>query len=252
MGKLFNLDNPVMQGLSRLADMMILNLLVLLLCIPVVTAGSALSSMYYVELKWVRKEEGYVVKPFFRQFKDNFVQATVEWLFMLAVIVVLAMDFWMFRQSPDAFPKLIKYLVGGVSVTLYLLLIWVFPLQSHFVNKVGRTIKNSMLIAIANFPRTLGIGLVWIGAAVLLVISLVAVPLLFPIMLLFGFTVPGYLTCLLVSKPFARFEPEEKPAVSSESEEEVEDAYRYLNEKLGKNPAPAPALDNVPMEEEEK
>ncbi len=86
-----------MRGLSRLADMMILNILTLLLCIPVVTAGASLTAMYYVELKWARKEEGYVVKPFFREFKANFKQATGEWLIMLAVIAVLALDFLMFR-----------------------------------------------------------------------------------------------------------------------------------------------------------
>ncbi len=234
MGKLFNLENPVMQGLSRLADMMILNLLVLVLCIPVVTAGAALSSMYYVELKWVRKEEGYVVKPFFQQFRNNFLQATAEWLLMLAVAAVLAVDFWMFYQAPDSFPKLLKYLVVVVSVTLYFFCQWVFPLQSHFINKVKTTLKNAMLIAIAHFPRTLGIGLVWLASAALLVISMMAIPMLFPIMLLFGFTVPGYVTCILISKPFSRFEPEKEEVAVEESEEEVEDAYRYLNEKLGK------------------
>ena len=67
MGKLFDLENPVMRGLSRLADMMILNLLTLLLCLPVFTAGSALTAMYYVELKWARKEEGYTVRPLDRK-----------------------------------------------------------------------------------------------------------------------------------------------------------------------------------------
>ncbi len=234
MGRLFNLDNPVMQGLSRLADMMILNLLVLLLCIPVVTAGAALSSMYYVELKWVRKEEGYVVKPFFREFKGNFLQATAEWLMMLAVLAVFALDFWMFRQAPDTFPKVIKYLVVVVAVTLFFLLQWVFPLQSHFINKVKTTIKNSLLFAIAHFPRTLGIGAVWLVSFALLAVSMLFIPILFPLMLLFGFTAPGYLTCALVNKPFTRFEPKEEELTEEKSDEEVEDAYRYLNEKLGK------------------
>lgn len=232
MGKIFDMESPLMRGLSRLADMMLLNILTLLLCIPVVTAGASLTAMYYVERKWARKEEGYVVKPFFREFKANFKQATGEWLVMLAVIAVLALDFLMFRQAPEAFPKVLRYLVIAVSIMLYLLLQWVFPLQSHFINTVKTTFKNSCLLAIAKFPRTLAMGLLWVAAAVITVLSMLAVPQIFPIVLLFGFTAPGYVVCLLASKPFADFEPEKTELPEEESEAQKEEAYRILNEKM--------------------
>lgn len=232
MGKIFDMESPLMRGLSRLADMMILNILTLLLCIPVVTAGASLTAMYYVELKWARKEEGYVVKPFFREFKANFKQATGEWLIMLAVIAVLALDFLMFRQAPEAFPKVLKYLVIAVSIMLYLLLQWVFPLQSHFINTVKTTVKNSCLLAIAKFPRTLAMGLIWVAAVVIAVLSILAVPQIFPIVLLFGLVAPGYVVCLLASKPFSDFEPEKEELPEEESEAQKEEAYRVLNEEM--------------------
>ncbi len=230
VGKFFDLESPVMRALSRIADMMILNLLTLLLCIPVFTAGPALSAMYYVELKWARKEEGYTVRPFFKQFKENFKQATGEWLIMLVLIIVLALDLLMFHQAPDTFPKAIRYLVIAVTIILYLLLQWVFPLQSHFVNNVRTTFKNSALMAIANFPRTLGMGGIWAASAALAVLSLLLVPQIFPLVVLFGFTAPGYVTCLLASKPFARFEPEKEEPTVEEDEAEKEEAYRILSE----------------------
>lgn len=232
MGKIFDMESPLMRGLSRLADMMILNILTLLLCLPVITAGASLTAMYYVELKWARKEEGYVVKPFFREFKANFKQATGEWLVMLAVIVVLILDFLMFRQAPEAFPKVLQYLVIAVSIMVYLLLQWVFPLQSHFVNKVKITFKNSCLMAIAKFPRTLAMGVLWAAAAAITVLSMLAVPQIFPVVLLFGFTAPGYVVCLLVSTPFAGFEPEKEELAEEESEAQKEEAYRILNEEM--------------------
>ena len=42
MGKLFDLDSPLMRVLSKMADLMILNLLMIVLCLPIVTAGAAL------------------------------------------------------------------------------------------------------------------------------------------------------------------------------------------------------------------
>ena len=152
MGKLFDLENPVMRGLSRLADMMILNLLTLLLCLPVFTAGSALTAMYYVELKWARKEEGYTVRPFFQQFKDNFKQATGEWLIMLVIVAVLAPDLFMFRQAPDAFPKVLRYLVQGLSYgkIAEAMGVEVTTVKYHVTNMLQKTnLENKLQLALA-------------------------------------------------------------------------------------------------------
>ena len=43
--RLFDLDNPLMQGLSIVADMLILNLLTLICSLPLLTAGTALTAM---------------------------------------------------------------------------------------------------------------------------------------------------------------------------------------------------------------
>ena len=78
--KFFNLDSPVMQALGKMADLMWLNILTLICCIPVVTAGASLTAMHYMALKIVRNEECYITKGFFKSFKENFKQATLIWL----------------------------------------------------------------------------------------------------------------------------------------------------------------------------
>ncbi len=47
MDKLFNLDSPVMRALNKMADLLWLNVLTVLLCIPVITGGAALTAMHY-------------------------------------------------------------------------------------------------------------------------------------------------------------------------------------------------------------
>ena len=64
--KFFNLDSPVMQALGKMADLMWLNILTLICCIPVVTAGASLTAMHYMALKIVRNEECYITKGFFK------------------------------------------------------------------------------------------------------------------------------------------------------------------------------------------
>lgn len=72
--KIFDLDSPLMQVLNKVADLMWLNVLTLICCIPIFTAGASLTAMNYMALKIVRGEECYITRGFFKSFKMNFKQ----------------------------------------------------------------------------------------------------------------------------------------------------------------------------------
>lgn len=93
-----------MRTLSRVADLMILNMLMIACCIPVITIGASYTAMHYVVLKMIRGEDGYLVRGFFKSFKANFKQATLIWLMMLVVIVVYIGDALIFSFSGISFP----------------------------------------------------------------------------------------------------------------------------------------------------
>ena len=60
MNRLFNIDNPVMQFLSKMFDLVVLNLIFILSCIPIITIGASISALYYVCLKMLRGEDPYI------------------------------------------------------------------------------------------------------------------------------------------------------------------------------------------------
>ncbi len=92
MGRFFSMDNKFFTFMNKVADLCILNIICLVCCIPIVTAGASITAMYYVTLKMVRNEEAYIVRSFFKSFKDNFKQATIINLIMIAVGAVLCLD----------------------------------------------------------------------------------------------------------------------------------------------------------------
>ena len=69
MKGIFDFNNPVMSFLSKLADLMILNVLTIICCVPIVTVGASLSSMYYVLLRLRNEETSFVTKDFFHAFR---------------------------------------------------------------------------------------------------------------------------------------------------------------------------------------
>ena len=72
MRNLFSMDSGIFRFLTRLADLMILNILFIVCCIPIVTIGASVTSLYYVTLKMAVNEEGYIAKAFLKSFRQNF------------------------------------------------------------------------------------------------------------------------------------------------------------------------------------
>ena len=89
MNWLFDMDKPLMRGLSVVTDLIILNILTFICCLPVFTAGAAFTALYTIVIRIIRNEDGSVVKDYFRAFRSNFKKATLLWLGFLALIVIL-------------------------------------------------------------------------------------------------------------------------------------------------------------------
>ena len=119
--RIFNAESPLMEGLSRVFDLMILNLIVLVCCLPVFTAGAALTAMHYVLIKMVRDEDGYLIRSYLRSFKENFVQATGMWLIFLVFMAAFVVDLGLVGDPQGAasrLPAFIRYalIAGGISL----------------------------------------------------------------------------------------------------------------------------------------
>ena len=204
MGRLFSLDSPLMRFLSRMADLMILNLLVLFVSLPVITAGAAFTAMHYVLIKMVRNEETYIAKMFFKSFKENFVQATILWIITIAVGAIFAIDYLIFIRGNMEFSIVFIIAILAAFVFYLMTVMYVFPLQARFYNTIGKTIKNALLFMILNFPKSILMLIVYALPILVYLLSPYAVPFL----IMFGFSVPALGAVYLYRKAFARFEPE--------------------------------------------
>lgn len=155
MGSLFNLDSPVMQALGKVADLMWLNVLTMICCIPVITIGPSLTAMHYMALKIVRNEECYITRGFFKSFKENFRQGVVIGIITLFITFILVGDFLLLRNPDLGFSKFLQILITIIAVLFLFTLMYVYPVLAKFANTIWRTIKNAFLMSIMQFPKTL-------------------------------------------------------------------------------------------------
>lgn len=236
---IFNLDSPIMRALGKVADLMWLNVLTMICCIPIITIGPSLTALHYMALKIVRDEECYITKGFFKSFRENFRQGVLIGILTLFVSLLLIGDFVLLRNPDLNFSKFIQILITIIAVLFLFTVMYVYPVLAKFVNTTWRTIKNAFLMSIMQFPKTLLMIVIWALPLLLLYLSGRTVPVVF----LFGMSGPAWLCAQLYNKFFQKLEDqvmaENPPEQAPDEDEHIfsgsdELAETLLNEDKGK------------------
>lgn len=206
MGKFLDLDSPVMRFLNRMTDIMWLNILTIVCCIPIVTAGAAFTALHYSCLKLVRGEEGYVTKDFFKSFKMNLKQGIIISIILLVIVVLLFFDFWylLTDQQTGMLESVVLAGLGVVVILLACTIQFLFPILARFNNTIRGTVKNAFMMSMLVLPKTLLMVIMGIAPAAIWYF----VPQVAPLCFLFFFGAPAYLSAMLYNKTFKKYEPE--------------------------------------------
>lgn len=199
---MFKLDSPLMTFLGRVCDIMILNVLVIAFSLPIFTAGAAITAAYSVAYKMVKNEESYIVKGFWKAFKENFKQSTVIWLIFLAVFMILFFDYRIIFFSEVELNKLVQYGVLAVTAIIAMGFSFVFPIQARFSNTVKNTIKNAFLMAISHLPSAI----LFVVSYAVPVLLFYFLPQILPVILMLGCGLLPYLKSFLFLKIFKKYE----------------------------------------------
>lgn len=203
-------DNPLMRGLTRICDFIILNLLWIVCSIPIITIGASTTALYAVMLKIVKNEEGYIARGFLKAFKENFKESTILWLIVAAVGLLIGMDF-RFSGAMSGITQIAFQSIFIFFGFLWLcVVLYVFPLAARYENPIKNTLKNAFLLATAKLPYTL-IMVVITGGLVLLTFWNTRT-LLFGISLwgMIGVAVVAWLNSMVLRRVFTIFEPDVK------------------------------------------
>jgi len=159
MKDLLNPEGVFFQFLSRLGDLIILNFLFLVCCLPVVTAGAAYAALCKVCMDMVYEQEAGMVKGFFQAFRENFKQATLVWVAELIVIVSLVCDALLVMSY---FPgsKAVYILLGVLAFLVLCVCTHMIPLLIRYRNGLRQHLSNAMVLAVIRLPRTVAMVLV--------------------------------------------------------------------------------------------
>ena len=205
--------------MGRVGDLIILNILCLVCCIPVITIGASLTSLFYVTLKMVRNEESYIVRSFFKAFRQNFRQATIMNIIFLVMSVILYMDITIIGQMGGITAKVFVCMFALIGTLFAMTCLYAYPILSKFYNTIRGTLQNAILMAIRHLPYTI---IMLVIAALPFAGFFMAPSARFQatvLMLMFfvGGAVVAYLNSIFLVKIFDKYIPEETAAPADET-----------------------------------
>jgi uncharacterized membrane protein YesL len=160
----------IYRALEVFTDLVYLNLLWLVACLPVVTISPATAAMFGVVRGWIRGKDVSMTREFFSLFRENFGQSLAVGLVWFVLGAVLVADFLLIGQM-ETFrrPLYVVFLVLALlyaSATVYL-----FPVMVNYELDWKTVIKNSLLFSIAR-PLTTLQCLLTVAVAVFVVATL--------------------------------------------------------------------------------
>ena len=210
MSRFFDYDNLLFRFLSKVADLIVLNVLFLLFSIPLVTIGASLTAAHFAALKLYR-EEGHVFGNFWKSFRENFRQSTIIWL-LYVIYVAITYSSWITLASAESETRTIMQgtLLAGFVLSISFAL-WAFPLQSKFVNPIKRTVRNAFIMIFKHILRTIFMLIVSVLPFLLSLKLLI-------VLLLLGFSVPIYICAITYNKPFEKMEQQVLESIQEREE----------------------------------
>lgn len=209
----FSINSKFYSIMSKIADCMILSLLWLLFSLPLITAGTASTALYYCVIKVVRKGEGSACKNFWHAFRDNLKQTVLITLLFVGVCAgCAAAGSWIASvwQSQKVLDNLYTVYMG-ILIFLAGWMHYIFSYIARFRDSLKTTLKNTVLIGLVNIPSS--VGMVFLLAAVVFVLVMT-----FPASGMFLLIVPaGYawVTSFLLERIYRRYQKTESPVTGA-------------------------------------
>ena len=155
MEKLFSMDNPIWRILGMMWDAIWLTILWAVFSLPIVTIGASTTALYSVAIKIIANEEGVVTKQFVAAFRENFKQATIAWLILLAAGIILGVNIWFYGKMGNAFGKMFLIVLLIFGYVYLMILHYIFPVLARFDDSLKNLAAMSFVLSVKNFGWTL-------------------------------------------------------------------------------------------------
>lgn len=151
----FDPKSKATRFLTSLCNLLLLNLIFIVSCIPVITIGAAVTSLYRITIAILAGDNPSVIKDYFRCYRENFLKATGLLLLYSVLTAFFVFEIYMIRTMLDPSFQWTAFFPFFFILVIVASSFYSFPLLAWFDESFKQILKNSLLIALTNLPVTI-------------------------------------------------------------------------------------------------
>ncbi|MFZ2802708.1 MAG: DUF624 domain-containing protein [Lactococcus chungangensis] len=206
MTNLFSYDGLIYKVGTKVFQLMVLNLLYLITCLPLVTIGAANTALTAVTIKMIEGKTGHVALDYLRAFKTNFKLATYYHLIFTMINLLVLLNY-LFAGIVAIPIRSLVYLALGLAGLISLVgMTFIFPYIARFDDNGITTAKNAYLLVLRHGKISLLILIVTLLPIVLAMLTPVMMVFAIYLSTFIGFALIAYLKSFLLLSIYQQYQ----------------------------------------------
>ena len=202
----FDTDNFLMRFCEKVLDIVTVNLLFVVSCLPIVTIGVAKISLYQTIFEVKRSRRIPVFKTYMRAFKQNLKLGLQLGLLELGIFLISVVDLSLFWGQTGLGFQLIKAICLGILIFLTLVMLASYPIAARYDLTWKEALQKGLLLVSFNFVWFFLMLAIILLIIMLLYLSGFTLVLGGSAFLLFGFGLLAFCQAGLMEKLFAKYQ----------------------------------------------
>lgn len=199
---MFQPDSLLIRFLTKICDLLFLNIVFVLSCATIIVSGAAVTSLYAVTLKMMRGQNYAPIKDFLWALRENFLPSFPATILLFVDVTLLAILRAALCAETLLMPPTLFVLLAIIAVFLSALLSWLFPLLARFENTFSRHLSNAVRLSLVNLPVTSLLTAVNLLPLLLRVLIPASLGVVFAFWMLFGFAAGAWANAFYLNRIF--------------------------------------------------
>ncbi len=169
-------------------NLILVNLLFVLACIPVITIGPAIAGMTKILRNYAREEHAFIWGDFWETFKSNFLKAMLIGIIDFVISFIIIFDLYMYiALNASPILRIAALALMFITATIFIFMnYYIFPMLITFRLTFKQLIKNAFIFAWIGFWRNMLVTIIIAGLTALAVLYIATFGILYLALIYFS------------------------------------------------------------------
>ena len=155
MEHIFSMNGKFFRFITKLSDLLLLNVLFIITCLPIITIGVSLTALYQTTLQLAENTDSYILRTYFSNWKQNLKQGIFIWIPLFLLLILCAFNLSVLPHMPQSLYRTIcLYLQFLLLFFLYGISLYAFSLPEVYRSSCLNTLRNALFMAFKHLPIT--------------------------------------------------------------------------------------------------